>query len=117
MSTDVCQIKCVNQEKVTRIRQDLPKQELLTGSAEIFKMLADPNRLRLLHALSQAELCVCDLAALVDVTDSAVSHQLRLLRAARLVKTRRAGKMIYYQLDDEHVKRLLQEGLRHAEEG
>ncbi len=117
MDKDVCQTTCVNQQKVERALQLLPEQEILLGATEIFKMLADPNRLRLLHALSQEELCVCDLAALVDVTDSAVSHQLRLLRTARLVKSRREGKMVYYQLDDEHVESLLQEGLRHAEEG
>ena len=117
MKQDVCLTTCVDQPKVTRVMQGLPKEPLLLGAAEIFKMLADPNRLRLLHALSQEELCVCDLAALVDVSDSAVSHQLRLLRTARLVKYRREGKMVYYRLDDEHVDRLLLEGLRHAEEG
>ena len=117
MEKTVCQVSCVDRSKVDRVLQQLPEQSLLLGAAEIFKMLADPNRLRLLQALSLEELCVCDLAALVDVTDSAVSHQLRLLRNARLVKSRRAGKMVFYQLDDEHVERLLQEGLRHAEEG
>ncbi len=117
MERAVCQTSCVNQPKVERVFAELPKEKLLLGATEIFKMLADPNRLRLLHALSQEELCVCDLAALVDVSDSAVSHQLRLLRNARLVKYRREGKMVYYQLDDEHVESLLQEGLRHAEEG
>lgn len=116
MDKDVCQASCVNQQRVERVLQQLPEQEMLLGATQIFKMLADPNRLRLLHALSQEELCVCDLAALVEVSDSAVSHQLRLLRAARLVKFRREGKMVYYQLDDEHVESLLQEGLRHAEE-
>jgi len=117
MERDICQTSCVNQLRVERVFAELPKEKLLQGATEIFKMLADPNRLRLLHALSQEELCVCDLAALVDVSDSAVSHQLRLLRNARLVKYRREGKMVYYQLDDEHVESLLQEGLRHAEEG
>jgi len=117
MEKDACQTSCVNQPKVERVLAGLPAAELLHGATDIFKMLADPNRLRLLHALSQEELCVCDLAALVDVSDSAVSHQLRLLRTARLVKYRREGKMVYYQLDDEHVENLLQEGLRHAAEG
>jgi DNA-binding transcriptional ArsR family regulator len=117
MEKDICSVSCVDQRKVDRVMKNLPKSDDLRGAAEIFKMLADPNRLRLLHALSQEELCVCDLAALVDVSDSAVSHQLRLLRTARLVKSRREGKMAYYRLDDEHVESLLQEGLRHAEEG
>lgn len=117
MEKDICQMTCVDQPKVERVLQEIPEEGLLLGAAEIFKMLADPNRLRLLHALSQDEMCVCDLSALVDTSASAVSHQLRLLRTARLVKFRREGKMVYYQLDDEHVERLLQEGLRHAEEG
>lgn len=117
MERDICQTAYVNRSKVERVLQGLPEQKLLLGAAEIFKMLADPNRLRLLHALGQEELCVCDLAELVETSASAVSHQLRLLRTARLVKYRREGKLVYYQLDDEHVERLLLEGLRHAEEG
>lgn len=117
MTTDVCVTTCVNQHRVNRVLQAMPKQQLLFGAAEIFKMLADPNRLRLLHALAQEELCVCDLAELVETTASAVSHQLRLLRTARLVRYRREGKMVYYRLDDAHVESLLKEGLRHAEEG
>ena len=117
MDKGICLTTCVDQQRVARVLQVLPQQKLLHGAAEVFKMLADPNRLRLLHALAQEEMCVCDLAELVDTSASAVSHQLRLLRTARLVKYRREGKMVYYRLDDEHVDRLLQEGLRHAEEG
>lgn len=117
MEKDVCLTTCVDRSRVERVMAALPEERLLLGATEIFKMLADPNRLRLLHALSREEMCVCDLAALVDVSDSAVSHQLRLLRTARLVKFRRVGKMVYYRLDDQHVENLLQEGLRHAEEG
>lgn len=117
MDKDLCQTTCVDPQRVARVLQSLPEAQLLQGAAEIFRMLADPNRLRLLHALAREEMCVCDLSALVETSASAVSHQLRLLRTARLVKYRRAGKMVYYRLDDEHVGRLLQEGLRHAEEG
>ena len=117
MVEDLCQVNYVNQQRVARVQLALPEQRLLLGAAEIFKMLADPNRLLLLLALSDEELCVCDLAELVGTSASAVSHQLRLLRTARLVKYRREGKMVYYRLDDEHVGRLLQEGLTHAEEG
>jgi len=116
MEHDACQVTCVDKPKVERVLSNLPNEQQLTRMTEIFKMMADPNRLRLLHALSQEELCVCDLSALVAVSDSAVSHQLRLLRAARLVRSRRAGKMVYYRLDDEHVEHLLKEGLRHASE-
>lgn len=117
MDHDLCQVNLVDQQRVDRALKNLPKPGLLLGAAEIFKMLADPNRLRLLLALAGEELCVCDLAELVGTSASAVSHQLRLLRTARLVKFRRVGKMVYYQLDDEHVGKLLREGLKHAEEG
>ncbi len=118
MEKDICQVSCVNQALVERLLQGQPNETVLRGTAEIFKMLADPNRLRLLLALDKAqELCVCDLAELVATSASAVSHQLRLLRTARLVRNRRQGKMVYYRLDDVHVGRLLREGLRHAEEG
>lgn len=117
MENAVCQVTCVDEAKVERVLASLPDQQLLNTTAQIFKMLADPNRLRLLHALSQEELCVCDLSALVEVSDSAVSHQLRLLRATRLVRSRREGKMVYYRLDDQHVEHLIKEGLRHADEG
>ena len=117
MDKDVCEVSCVNRSLVDQVRDGLPEETLLQGAAEIFRMLADPNRLRLLHALNRQELCVCDLTELVATSASAVSHQLRLLRTARLVIYRREGKMVYYRLDDEHVGRLLKEGLRHAEEG
>ena len=81
--------------------------------AEIFKALADPTRVRILHALSHAELCVGDLAAVLAMTESAVSHQLRLLRGLRVVRARRDGKQVYYALDDEHVTRLFQLSLEH----
>jgi DNA-binding transcriptional ArsR family regulator len=85
--------------------------------AETFKVLADPTRIRILQAISDEELCVCDIAAVVNVTQSAISHQLRILRSARLVKSRRDGKMVYYSLDDDHVRNLFEEGIRHLKEG
>jgi len=84
--------------------------------AETFKVLGDPTRVRILLALASAELCVCDLAELSSLSVSAVSHQLRLLRTHRLVRPRRDGKMMYYSLDDDHVRSLFEEGLRHVEE-
>jgi DNA-binding transcriptional ArsR family regulator len=88
----------------------------LDGLTEIFRVLADPTRLRILDALSRGELCVGDLAAQLGVTESAVSHQLRLLRNARIVRARRDGRMIFYSLDDRHVLTLFEQGLRHVEE-
>src|SRR5215218_4623006 len=86
------------------------------GLTEIFRVLGDPTRIRILDALSRAEFCVGDLATRLGLTESAVSHQLRLLRSARIVRPRRDGRMIFYSLDDKHVLALFEQGLRHVEE-
>lgn len=88
-------------------------EEMTARLADTFKALADPTRVRILHALSHAELCVGDLAAVLEMTESAVSHQLRLLRGLRVVRARRDGRLIFYALDDEHVTRLFQLSLEH----
>jgi len=93
----------------------LPEQTA-AALAETFKALGDPTRVRMLDALSRGELCVGDLAELVGLSESAVSHQLRLLRGMRLVRPRRAGQMIYYALDDHHILRLFEQGLEHVQE-
>jgi DNA-binding transcriptional ArsR family regulator len=85
--------------------------------AEIFKVLSEPTRVRILQALTEEELCVCDIAAVVETTSSAISHQLRILRSARLVRARKDGKMVYYTLDDDHVRNLFKEGIQHLKEG
>jgi DNA-binding transcriptional ArsR family regulator len=91
-----------------------PLDDAMTARlAETFKALADPTRVRIMHALSHAELCVGDLAAVLEMTESAVSHQLRLLRGLRVVRSRRDGRLIFYALDDEHVSRLFQLSLEH----
>ncbi len=117
LSTDICQATFVDEERVAKARGDLPQEPTISALAGIFKALADPTRVRILSALSSCELCVCDLSALTGVSASAGSHQLRLLRTARLVRFRREGKMAYYSLDDEHVRRLLDEGRKHVVEG
>ena len=113
---DICEIACVDQVKVERARRLAPPSSALSILAETFKALGDPTRLRILTALAQEELCVCDLATLTDVSESAVSHSLRTLRQLRLVRYRKAGKIAYYTLDDAHVGRLISEGLIHAGE-
>ncbi|MBF0120711.1 MAG: winged helix-turn-helix transcriptional regulator [Desulfobacterales bacterium] len=90
--------------------------KVLFDLAEIFKILGEPTRVKILHALSKEELCVCDIASLLNSKQSAISHQLRLLRAAKIVKFRKEGKMVYYSLDDEHIANLFDEGIRHVEE-
>lgn len=97
-------------------RQSLLQTETVGAIADIFKVLGDPTRVRILDVLSRGEQCVCHLAQLLNLTDSAVSHQLRLLRNTRIVRARRDGRLIYYSLDDKHVLTLFRQGLRHVEE-
>jgi DNA-binding transcriptional ArsR family regulator len=113
---DACDVIRIDLPRVRRLRASLVGGESVTGLAEIFRALGDPTRVRILDALSHEELCVCDLAAVLSLSQSAVSHQLRLLRSLRLVKARREGRMVFYALDDRHVVDLLQQGLRHVEE-
>jgi ArsR family transcriptional regulator, lead/cadmium/zinc/bismuth-responsive transcriptional repressor len=98
------------------VRATLLDAKAVEAVAEVFKLLGDPTRVRIVDALSRGERCVCDLASLVSQTESAVSHQLRLLRAARLVRVRRAGRHAYYALDDHHVVGLLHDTRKHVEE-
>ena len=116
-SFDICQTKCINPEKIVRTREIMCAEKDLMGLAEIFKLLGDFTRVRILQALSIEELCVCDISALLELTQSAVSHQLRLLRAAKLVKFRKEGKIVFYSLGDDHVRNLFDQGLKHVREG
>jgi DNA-binding transcriptional ArsR family regulator len=116
MHADVCSVVCIHPEKVDRARTRMVSEGTAERLAELFKVLADPTRVRILSALQHGELCVCDLAAAISASQSAVSHQLRLLRVARLVKVRREGKMAFYSLDDDHVRHLFREGLEHVAE-
>ena len=109
----VCTINLINEDKVTAVRNCMPPENVLIRLAETFRILGDPTRVRILHALSLEELCVCDIASLLATTKSAISHQLRLLRSLRVVKYRKDGRIVYYSLDDRHVGNLLCEGLSH----
>jgi len=91
--------------------------EMLLEVSDIFKVLGDHTRVRILHALTLSELCVCDIASLLEMTSSAVSHQLRILRAAKIVRFRKEGKNVFYALDDDHVFSLMNEGLAHVRDG
>jgi len=99
-----------------RLKRALLADASAEALAETFKVLGDTTRVRMLDALSRAELCVCDLAALLGLSESAVSHQLRLLRGMRLVRPRRDGRLVYYALDDQHIVGLFEQGLEHVEE-
>ena len=109
----VCTISLINEAKVSAVRSAMPPERNLIRLAETFRVLGDPTRVRILHALSLEELCVCDISSLLRTTKSAVSHQLRLLRSLRIVKYRKDGRIVYYSLDDSHVGNLLREGLNH----
>jgi ArsR family transcriptional regulator, lead/cadmium/zinc/bismuth-responsive transcriptional repressor len=100
----------------TALRRQLLADDSAAALAETFKLLGDVTRVRILDALSRSELCVCDLARLLALTESAVSHQLRLLRGMRVVKSRRDGRHIYYTMDDAHIVGLFEQGLEHVEE-
>jgi DNA-binding transcriptional ArsR family regulator len=113
---DACDVFHAHPDKVETLRQGLMAGGDATTLADTFKLLGDVTRVRILDALSKDELCVCDIATLLNLTESAVSHQLRLLRSMRLVRSRRAGRMIFYALDDQHIVRLFNEGLRHVQE-
>ena len=107
----------VHEDAVEQVRSQLPQDEVLYDLAELFKIFGDSTRVKILYALLEAELCVCDIAKLMDVSQSAVSHQLRVLKGSKLVKFRREGKTIYYSLADEHVFRILSQGMEHILEG
>ncbi|HSL24267.1 MAG TPA: metalloregulator ArsR/SmtB family transcription factor [Vicinamibacterales bacterium] len=113
---DLCDVTHLNPERVRAARAALVPPEAAGELAETFKVLGDVTRVRILDALSRDELCVCDLAALVGLSESAVSHQLRLLRNMRLVRSRRAGRMIFYALDDRHIISLFHQASRHVAE-
>ena len=108
-----CEENLVHQDAVERVRNLLPRDETLYDLAELFKIFGDSTRVKILYALLESELCVCDIAKLMEVSQSAVSHQLRVLKGSKLVKFRREGKVVYYSLADEHVIRILSQGMEH----
>jgi DNA-binding transcriptional ArsR family regulator len=117
MNTDeVCDLVQIDLARVRKIRAELVAPEAVQGLAETFSALGDPTRVRILDALSHGELCVCDLAAVLRVSQSAVSHQLRLLRNIRLVRPRREGRIVFYSLDDQHIMSIFKQTLQHVEE-
>jgi ArsR family transcriptional regulator len=114
--SEICDVFCINREAVDDVRAQMLDRNLVADTAEIFKVLGDPTRIRLLYALTHRELCVCDLSVVLGMTQSAISHQLRVLRSARLVRYRKAGKIVYYALADKHVTQFIDVGVDHARE-
>lgn len=111
-----CDCTIIHEDIVAAVRAAMPQAEKLIAAAEFFRLFGDGTRLRILAALSTAEMCGCDLATILATTQSAVSHQLRLLKQARLVRSRREGKIVYFSLDDDHIHEVLQIGLHHVSE-
>ena len=113
---DVCQCTEVHPDAISITRAGMPEEETLYDLADLFKLFADSTRIRILSALSVSELCVCDIAQLLGMTQSAISHQLRLLKNGKLVRARRDGKTVYYALADEHVRSVIVQGMEHVNE-
>lgn len=110
---DTCDCNVIHEDIVSRVRKVMPSDEKLYDLAELFKVFGDTTRIKILHALSEAEMCVCDIGILLGMKQSAISHQLRVLRQAGIVKFRKEGKVVYYSLDDEHVNNIFQQGFAH----
>ena len=117
MNEDMCQVSCqvnvIHQKQVMQATENMPGELLVTEAAELFSLLGDNSRLRILRALNTTELCVCDLAAILNISSSAVSHQLRLMRTKGLVRYRKEGKVAYYSLADSYVQDVLSNILEH----
>ena len=113
---ECCDYMHVHQELIDRLVSDMPDEGILADLSELFKVFGDSTRIRILYALSVSEMCVCDIARLLNMTQSAISHQLRVLKQARLVSTRRDGKTIFYALCDEHVKNIFYTAMEHIME-
>lgn len=113
---DICSCRVIHQDVVDKAVEDSLDDELFEQLAQLFKAYSDKTRLKIFHALSRYEMCVCDLAAMLSISESAVSHQLRFLRSLRLVKNRREGNVLYYSLYDDHCHHLLNTGLTHLKE-
>lgn len=115
-SRDTCEVACLHPAAAAQARASLPDERSVAEATYFLKLLGDPTRLNILSALQHTELCVCDLAHVIGLSESAVSHQLRLLRGGRLVAFRKEGRTVYYRLADEHVTALIRAALEHARE-
>lgn len=110
---EYCGCNTIHEEVVKRVGEKMPEEETLYDLAEFFKVFGDSTRIKIICALFEEEMCVCDIAALLGMKQSAISHQLRILKKERLVKFRREGKVVYYSLDDEHVQKIFEQGFNH----
>ena len=113
MGDEFCSCDILHENLIEIVKKKMPQEEKLYDLAELFKVFGDTTRVKIISALFEAELCVCDIAVLLGMSQSAISHQLRVLRQARLVKHRKEGKVVFYSLDDEHIKTIFNQGLEH----
>ena len=113
---DKCDCNVIHEEIVNQVKAKMPLEENLYDLADLFKVFGDSTRIKILWALDEAEMCVCDIAVLLNMTQSAISHQLRVLRQARLIKNRKDGKVVFYSLKDEHIKQIFNQALIHINE-
>ncbi|MDD6308095.1 MAG: metalloregulator ArsR/SmtB family transcription factor [Clostridia bacterium] len=114
--TTCCEGNHVHKKNIAHVKSTMPPDEILYDLAELYKIFGDSTRIRILYALFETELCVCDIAALLTMTVSAISHQLRILKQAKLVRFRRVGKTVFYALADEHVRTIIGQGMEHLYE-
>lgn len=113
---ECCDFYQVHEDVVKAVQEKMPDDDELYDLAEIFKVFGDSTRIRILYVLFEAEMCVCDIAQLLNMTQSAISHQLKILKQSRLVKSRREGKAVFYSLADSHVRSIINQGLEHVGE-
>ncbi|MDO5794904.1 MAG: metalloregulator ArsR/SmtB family transcription factor [Turicibacter sp.] len=111
---EACSIEAIHEDVIQKVKSKMPSDDNLLKLSDLYKAMGDLTRIRIISALVQSEMCVCDLAALLEMTQSAISHQLRVLRQAHLVNFRKEGKVVYYSLDDDHIKMLYDQGLVHV---
>lgn len=116
MEENFLECNVLHEETVKKVKQKMPEDGFIYDLAELFKVFADSTRMKIIYALLEEELCVCDIANICGTTQSAISHQLRLLKQSKLVKFRREGKTIFYSLDDEHIEQIVKKGSEHIEE-
>lgn len=115
-NVESCDCTAIHEDVVREVKKNMPEEEKLYDLAELFKVFGDTTRIKILYALFSSEMCVCDIANLLGMKQSAISHQLKVLRHARLVKYRREGKVVYYSLDDDHIKKIFDQGWAHVNE-
>ena len=111
-----CEFIHAHEDIIQRVNERMPEDELLYDLAELYKVFGDSTRIRILYVLFEAEMCVCDLAQMLNMSMSAISHQLRVLKQSQLVKFRREGKTVFYSLADDHVRTIIDQGMEHISE-